>query len=59
MKELGVALWRLLRVALALGGTTFFAGLFNIPQLVWVTPIISAVFKAIRDKYPGATWIPL
>ena len=58
-KTLKVALWRAVRVALALAGTTLLSSLFKIPQLVLFTPVISAVFKFIRDKFPKATWIPL
>jgi hypothetical protein len=58
-KTFGAAVWRLFRVALALGGTAFLGSLLKMPQLIWATPLISALFKAIRDKFPKATWIPL
>jgi hypothetical protein len=58
-KTLGASVWRLFRVALALAGTAFLGSLVKMPQLVFLTPVISAVFKFIRDKFPKATWIPL
>jgi hypothetical protein len=60
MKILVSAIWRLARVAIALGASGFLASLVKMPQLVWVAPVINAIFKAIRDKYPKTTsWIPL
>jgi hypothetical protein len=52
------AVKRLARNSVALGLTTFLAGVFKLPQLIWLTPVINAVAKAIRDKF-GIKYMPL
>jgi hypothetical protein len=52
-------IWRAVRVALAVSGGAFLSSLANNEALIFVAPLISAVFKSIREKFPKLWWIPL
>lgn len=52
------AIWRLIRVAASLGIAALAAWLTKNPKWIWLAPIISAVAKALREKY-GLNNIPL
>jgi uncharacterized membrane protein YccC len=58
MKFLFAFIWRAARTATALGLASAVAWVANDPRWVWLAPIISAVAKAVRDKY-GLQNIPL
>jgi len=59
MNETARALLRAVRVSLAMAGTTFLSTLFKNPMLIWLTPILSAIAKYLRDKHPKTwDWLP-
>jgi hypothetical protein len=59
MKELIKVAWRGVRVSVALGMGAFLASLLERPELLWLAPVLNAIFKAIRDAFPKLWWIPL
>jgi hypothetical protein len=50
--------WRLVRAAAGLGLAQLIATLSNNPQLLWLAPIITALAKALREKF-NLTNLPL
>jgi len=53
-------LWRALRSAIAVGAGLALKTFFDNPAFIWATPIINALGKYLRDKYPGKfDWLPL
>jgi len=59
MKAIIAAVWRAIRVAVAGAAGYFLADLLKQPALIAVAPLLSAIFKYIRDAYPKLWWIPL
>jgi len=57
---MGKAILRALRVSLGLGIAKFISIITQEPQLIWLSPIINALFKYLREKYPDKfKYIPL
>ena len=53
-------IWRLVRGSVTTGLGLFLAKAMNNPQYLWLGPVILALSKALRDKYPGKfEWLPL
>jgi len=51
-------LWRLARTAASIGLSTMAAWATGNKNLIWLAPVISAIAKALRDKF-GLTLLPL
>jgi hypothetical protein len=58
MKLINAFLWRAARTAAALALASTAAWVAKDPKWIWLTPIIAAVGKVLRDRY-GLTNIPL
>ena len=50
--------WRLIRTASGLGIASAVAWASNDPRWIWLAPVITAVAKALRERF-GLTNIPL
>jgi hypothetical protein len=52
-------IWRAFRSAIAVGAGVALKTFFDNPALIWAAPIINAIGKYIRDKYPEKfDWLP-
>lgn len=50
--------WRLIRTAAGLGVASAVAYAAHDPRWIWIAPVVTAVAKALRDKF-NLTNIPL
>lgn len=56
---IGRTLWRAFRTAIAIGGAIVLKNFFNIPELIWTAPLLTALGKYLRDKHPKTwDWLP-
>jgi len=53
------SIWRVIRVALAMAGTAFLGSLVKAPELIWLAPVVTALFKMLRNMYKNLWWLPL
>ena len=61
MKAIIAAVWRAVRVSLAIAAGHFLAQLLQQPVIVGlgIAPALNALFKYLRDAFPKLWWIPL
>lgn len=60
MAAITSVLWRALRGAVATGISLGIAALQNNANLVWLVPVILALGKALREKFPEKLgWLPI
>lgn len=56
---MGKIIWRAARTAVALGFALSIKTFFNDPNLIWITPLLPALGKYLRVKYPKILeWLP-
>jgi len=56
---MGKIIWRAFRTAVALGAALALKTFFNDPNLIWLTPLLPALGKYLRVKYPKILeWLP-
>ena len=54
-------IWRAIRSSVALGLASWWAATQLDPRWVWLTPVLLALGKALREKFPGkrTDWLPI
>ena len=53
-------IWRLVRGSVTTGIGVLVARYLNDPRYIWLAPVILALSKALREKFPGKVeWLPI